>query len=362
MAQSDPLILSDSTPLDGRDSNRLHLGVDITGFFKNNEYFSPVAKGETLPGIRFLPAVAYQVSDRFRMELGAYNIYYSGDQYKEGTYVFAGLHARLQYAFSPEINLTLGNYRGGINHRLIEPLYRWEQQLTGRPESGVQFLYEGEKHFADVWVNWQRFIQHGDSVPEVLTFGVSGELELNRNSSQGRWSLPVQLTIHHRGGQVDVSEERMVVAGNLAAGISFRQDYTGCFLRSLNYTLYLCGYYDKLPDNSVRPYRSGWGIYPVVRARSKDFMLQGGYWFAQRYYAFEGEPLFASFNPLYPETILADRSLLTLKFFYEKRLHRLISIGGFAETYSDFTRGKTDYAFGICLRFKGRFSFESISY
>ena len=360
-AQWQSEVLCSPTRLNPQDNDRFHLGIDVTGFFKNNEYFSPIVKGETLPGVRFMPYVGYQLSDRFRMELGGYNIYYSGDQYKEGTYAFAGIHAKLQYAFTSETSLTIGNYRGGVNHRLIEPLYTWEKHLTERPESGLQFRYEGERHFADVWVNWQRFIQHGDSVPEVLTFGASGELELGRKG-RSRWSVPLQLLINHQGGQIDVSEERMIVAGNAAAGLIYQRDCPGRFPESWSMEVYLVGYYDKLPDNAVRPYESGWGIYPVVRATERGFMAQCGYWYAQQFYAFEGEPLFASFNPLYPETTLPRRSMLTLKLSYEKQLHRLIGFGGFMETYSDFKRGKTDYCFGVYLRFKGNFSLQSVGY
>ena len=50
-AQWVPATLLSPPALSKVDSSKLSLKADITGFFKNNEYFSPVASGQTLPGV-----------------------------------------------------------------------------------------------------------------------------------------------------------------------------------------------------------------------------------------------------------------------------------------------------------------------
>ncbi|MPL81253.1 hypothetical protein SDC9_27167 [bioreactor metagenome] len=47
----------------------------------------------------------------------------------------------------PNFNLVFKNYYDGVNHWLIEPLYKWEKQLIDKPESGLQLVYEGKKSF-----------------------------------------------------------------------------------------------------------------------------------------------------------------------------------------------------------------------
>lgn len=335
------------------DSNKITINADVVGFLKNNEYFSPIVKGETFPGIRIRPTVAYQVGTNLKAELGMTSLYYSGDQQKDGTYLFNGIFARLQYAIKPNFNLVFGNYYDGVNHRLIEPLYRWENQLINKPESGLQLIYEDQKYFADVWLNWQRFIQKGDSVPEVLTFGVSSSMRLTKSDNPLKISIPLQLVIHHQGGQIDVSEEKMIVSGNLATGICSEYSINHKLIKSIGANIYLVGYYDKLPDNSIRPYDKGWGIYPTFSIDASPFKALVGYWHAKKFYSFEGEPLFASFNTDYPDDVLTNRSMLTFKASYSQQLHKMFSVGVQAETYSDLNRGKTDYSFGVYLRFNG---------
>ncbi|WP_280671615.1 MULTISPECIES: hypothetical protein [unclassified Dysgonomonas] len=357
-AQWYPDRLRTSPQISEADSSKLYLSVDAVGFFKNNEYFNPIAKGATLPGTEFIPKIGYQFSDKLRAELGAVGLYYSGDQQKKGTTYINSIFARVQYAITPKMNVVLGNLYGGVNHRLIEPLYQWERHYTQRPESGLQFLYDdGKRYFADVWVNWERFIEHGDTVPEVLTFGASARAVISSPQSELKVSVPLQLLIYHQGGQIDQSKERMIVAGNLATGITAETTFgRSNFIRKATFSFYVAGYYDKLPDKSLRPYDSGFGIYPVMRLDAKRFSFMMGYWYARHFYAFQGEPLFSSFNLLYPGKTLPKRSLLTTKLAYSYPVRKEVSLGAHIEAYTDMNAGRVDYSMGVYLRLNGNFT------
>ncbi len=326
--------------------------ADVVGFFKNNEYTSPISKGETFPGVRVLPVVAYQVANKFRVELGATGLFYSGVQQKDESSAFNGIHAKLQYAINPKLNLILGNYNGGVNHRLIEPLYKWETHLTGKSESGLQLVYDSEKYFVDTWLNWQRFIQRGDSVPEILTFGLSASIKLSKAESRMQFSLPLQLVAHHQGGQIDVSSEKMITTANLATGLCSSYSLDGKFLKAVGMSMYFAGYYDVHPDKELRPYARGWGLYPVISLEASHFKAMVGYWYSNKYYSFDGEPLFASFNLDYPGILLPTRSVLTAKLAYAQQVHKMVAIGVQGESYLDLKRGGVDYNFGVYLRFK----------
>ncbi|MCL2502822.1 MAG: hypothetical protein FWE99_06800, partial [Bacteroidales bacterium] len=193
------------------DSNRLSLRVDMSGFFKNNEYFSPVAVGQTLPGTASIYALGYQVSDLFKAELGAYFVKYSGRDPLEDLQAFI----RLQYSITPYLHMVLGDLYGGVNHRLIEPIYQWERHFTANPESGFQMVLHTDRWFADLWVNWHHFIKRGDSELEALTFGTSVLGRLTGGDSRISLSLPLQLLIHHQGGQINTSNEPMVMLSNI---------------------------------------------------------------------------------------------------------------------------------------------------
>ena len=323
----------------------------MTGFFKNNEYFSPVAVGQTLPGVASTLALGYQVSGKFKAELGAYAVKYSGRDPLENLQTFV----RLQYALAPNFNMVLGNIYGGVNHRLIEPLYQWERQYTDSPESGMQFVLHANRWFADAWVDWQYFIQRGDSVPEALTFGTSAKWRITGDDSRFSLTAPLQLLIHHHGGQIDTSDEPMIVTGNLATGLCARMDFDQ-WIKSVGFDVYVAGYWDRYEDKTSRPYKKGWGVYPVLNMDMSPLKFMLGYWHAHQFYAFEGEPLFGSFDPYHTQQQLPTRNLLTCKFIFEKLLLKSVIMGAQLETYTDLNRGKTDYSFGVHLRFNHRFT------
>ncbi|GHT39496.1 hypothetical protein AGMMS49965_05670 [Bacteroidia bacterium] len=326
----------------------LHGVVDATGFFQNSEFFSPLAVGQTLPGIQFVPRLTFQI-EQFRLEWGAYAVYYAGDE--KNSNAFNQMFIRMQYAVNPDFNLVLGNLYGGLSHRLIEPLYQWERHYTARPESGLQVHFENKKYFADVWLDWEQFIRRGDSIPELLTFGISTSVLLTSEESRFRLSVPFQLLVHHQGGQIDTSDKPKIVMGNVAAGINAEWFAGYNLLQSLALKTYVTGYLDNTEDLALRPYTKGWGIYPVLEARAKYVTMAVGYWHANKFYAFEGESLFGSFNPYEPEKQFPIRDLVTAKLLYQKALLHSLHAGAQIEIYRDCGLRRTDYSFGVYLRF-----------
>ena len=328
----------------------------MTGFFKNNEYFSPVAVGQTLPGVAATMAFAYQISDRFKAELGVYAVKYSG----RNPLVNLQSFVRLQYAITPSFSMVLGNLYGGVNHRLIEPLYQWERQYTANPESGLQFVFHTKRWFIDAWVDWENFIRRGDPVLEALTFGTSVKTILTDDNSRFSLSVPLQLLIHHHGGQIDTSDEPMIVLGNLATGLCTDLKTGDGWFRSVGLDLFVAGYWDRYSDEDLRPFDRGWGIYPVLHGNFSSIKCMIGYWYAEKFYAFQGEPLFGSFDPFNPLQQLPVRQLLTFKFAYEKQVLKGVSLGAYLETYSDLNLSQTDYSFGVHLRFNHQFLLKNL--
>lgn len=351
--------LRSSPRLEARDSAKLTVKGDILGFFKNDEYVSPVSKGKTLPGMRVEPSIGYQLGTSVRAELILNAMYYSGDVLEHGDKFVGSVGARLQY--SPQsisnLHLLLGNYYGGANHRLVEPMYAWERHLVDKSESGLQVLYDSGNFFGDVWVNWRQYIEQGDSVPEILTFGVSSELKLpSLKNGRLNFKIPFQLLIYHEGGEIDVSDSKMVVVGNLATGVCAEYKVDRDFLKSIGLNVYALGYYDKRPDLTKRPYDKGWALYPTLQFDASPFKASFGYWHGHKYFSFLGESLFNSFNMYNPDEVLPKRDLFVAKFLYSKQITKGFTWGAHLDTYSEL-RGtfKMNYSFGVYMRFNTRF-------
>lgn len=337
-----------------KDTARLTIGTEAIGFFKDNEYFSPIAKGKTLPGMIIRPTIGYQPKTNIRIEFGMHGLLYSGDTKSN---IQGSPFSRIEYQPLKNASVIFGNYYGGNNHRLLEPIYRWENHLERKPESGLQFLFEDKQFFVDTWINWEHFIRRGDSLPEILTYGFSGAAAIGPPLfPEMRINIPLQLTIHHEGGQIEISQKKVIVVGNLATGVSSNLSINERHVKDIGLDLYVIGYYDKLPDKNLRPFRKGIGLYVLVKCKTSNIDLQTGIWYAKKFYSFDGESLFASFNTDYPQQLFPTRKLITNKCIFRGQTNKSLPIRIQIETYTDITRNfATDYSLGIFIYTNFRF-------
>ena len=202
--------------LSAGDRQCLRLNIDNLNFFQNNEFKGNVDKGYTLPGLWLQPRVSYQPLANLRLEAGVHLLYYSGAKhYPSGGYQGLpywqdanesngkGLHARPFFraqlsGFDNKLNLVLGNLYGGANHRLIEPLYNPELNLSADPESGLQVLFNLPCFDLDAWIDWQNFIFRQDNQQEQFTLALSSRIKFKDSG----WYIPVQLVAQHWGGEI----------------------------------------------------------------------------------------------------------------------------------------------------------------
>lgn len=168
---------------------------------------------------------------------------WKGNQYQRGTHILP--YFRAQLALS-RVNLVLGNLYGGENHRLIEPLYNPELNLTADPETGFQVLCDLKRWHFDAWINWQSFIFEADTHQEAFTVGLSSLVKFNRPESRFHYYLPVQMTIQHRGGEQIVDNDRPVQTlanGSVGAGIVWNVNRK--VLKRINVEADMLGYYQE---------------------------------------------------------------------------------------------------------------------
>ncbi len=199
--------------IDPERQGELLVELDNISFFKDNEFAGSVINGYSLPGLWLQPKGVFYPLKNIKLELGVHALIYSGaykfpnyayhdiaiwkgNQYQRGTHILP--YFRAQLALS-RVNLVLGNLYGGENHRLIEPLYNPELNLTADPETGFQVLCDLKRWHFDAWINWQSFIFEADTHQEAFTVGLSSLVKFNRPESRFHYYLPVQMTIQHRG-------------------------------------------------------------------------------------------------------------------------------------------------------------------
>ena len=361
---------------------QLSVELDNLSFFKDNEYSGKVVKGYSLPGFWLQPKLVYYPLERMKVELGAHLLVYhgankypsmayqdiaqwKGSQYQKGTHILP--YFRAQMALSEQVDVVLGNLYGAANHRLIEPLYNPELNLTCDPEMGLQVLYHARRFDLDAWVNWQSFIFKEDSHQEAFTVGVSGRVKYNDPSAPFHFYSPVQALVQHRGGAIDTITTQSVqtlMNGAVGVGVCWQPGYR--YLRRMGFEVDLLGYYQQA--GTLWPLDQGYGVYARLFADVRDFRLKGAYWQAKDFISLFGNPYFSAASLTDPGATFANPKLLYFGAEYGRSLgkgfHFLVEVDYF-QRLSDQLQGAdglpisassgSGFSASVCMRINPSF-------
>ncbi|MBN1820712.1 MAG: hypothetical protein JXR31_03595 [Prolixibacteraceae bacterium] len=276
-------IFVSNLPVEKKD-NALYFKFESASFFKNNEYESYVADGYTLTGTWLRPKFVYSPSNSVQLELGWHYLKFNGDE--NATWNLPWFSAKV--GLFKNTQLIFGNLKNNYNHRLIQPVWEPERFLTDKPEAGFQFLHNSERLYFDAWINWEQFIVKGDPFQEHFTAGISSELNLS-GSGKIRFSVPVQILFHHRGGEIDSSPLKVQTLSNMVGGLKAEIPASGIF-KQVN----LSGYYLTFNDgrgNFGLPFEKGSAFFSDISVDTKIGQIGFQIWSSDKFYAVKGMKL-----------------------------------------------------------------------
>lgn len=326
------------------DSQKISFALNAKSFFKNNEYFNPIEEGYTLIGYNIEPTIVFQPVKTIAIEAGGSLLKYSG---RSGFYDIQPLF-RFRYQPSPKFQMILGNLYGGSNHQLYEPIYRWERDFTHPVESGLQFLVNMPRLKADVWLNWEKFILHGDPFQEQLFVGISSSLLLTDPENEWTFSIPMQGLFKHHGGQIISIDTSLITLVNWAGGLKVSKKNQGNTIKQIDLDIIYLGYADLSPAKQQQ-YEHGFGILTQVKALISNFSTTVGYYHSSRFIGPVGERLYHSATFPKSDIFNSQFDLIIGKFSYQKQIAKGFSLGTYFESYTGLRNGQTDYSYGIHL-------------
>lgn len=288
---------------------QLYLDFQSLFFIRNNEYFSNIDPGETLFGYQFIPSLIWQPIKNHNLLIkgGAYFQKNFGDsKFSEAQPTFT-----LDYKFKNS-RVVFGTLYGGLEHRLIEPLYRFERGLNDRLENGLQYIYTSDRLFIDAWVNWRQVTNRILIKQEIIEPGISAKYTfMGKKESTYKSSLLLQLTNQHMGGSL--IEKSIKNLTNAAIGIDFR------YKNKKNLEFSFNPFLVHSLDHSIvikQPFTNGMGIYINTGVSKKHFNFLLSYWKGWEYYSSLGTPMFNSFYPQNFSSMERERELLFMRFIY----------------------------------------------
>lgn len=322
----------------------LRMDIDNLNFFQDNEFKGEVVKGYTLPGVWWQPRLSYYPLPNLKLEAGAHLLYYSGShQYPVGIYEGVadwrqqkdkenGVHAqpffRVQLSMrNNHLNLILGNLYGGSTHRLIEPLYNPELNLSADPETGMQMLYNSRFLDADLWINWQSFIFKNDKHQEKFTLGLSTRLKLNSPDAPLHVYIPFQVLSRHIGGEIQDSayHHNTASVANLAIGAGADWNLKNAFLTQVQAETEFIAYKQLKGDAGI--FTKGHAFHASVTLRTKRVSLKTGYMNSCHFISLLGSPFFGSLGTTSAKALYPHPQTVYSSLEYSHRFGKICSLG-----------------------------------
>ena len=340
--------------IDSLYKGRLSIEVDNLSFFKNNEYGSTVQKGYTLPGFWLQLKAVYKPLSNLRLEAGVHSIWFwgttrypafaykniakwVGQDYAHNVHLLPYFRANL--ALSDNVSIILGDLYGGSNHRLIEPLYNPELNLSSDPEKGLQLLYRTKWLDFDSWIDWITYIYNLDTHQESFVAGGSARFKLN--SPQSRWHVyfPVQGLAHHKGGEIDDTDTYVQTIMNGALGTGLKWNTNGRIIKHVNAEFDMVGYIFPAGHSSLFSsgqtsfFDRGRGYYSKIDMQLADFNISTSYWSCNNFVPIFGNPFYSSISVKEEGMLYRKPKMLSFGADYVRSLGKGFVFGINAEVY-----------------------------
>ncbi len=321
----------------------LLLDFEINNFFINNEYNQSLTKGYTLPGQYLKPVLKYYSKNEIvSVEVGLKVKHFFGQ--KGPLSVSPTL--RLKADISPSTSFIIGSLKGYLDHNMSDVLYRNEAYYTGKQERGVQLLHSSKYLTSDLWVNWEDFIEHGDTIPEMFTSGLSAKAYIIKNK-EFELSIPIQTTIVHVGGEIsDFPQNGRSDMNNLFGLEIVKSNHSksasiGLFSHFLHYR--------ELKSKSNNFYRNGNGVHSGVFGNYGMHNLNLSFWRGDKFLSLRGNPLYQSKSDFDDSLLFPIRNMITGTYMLRKELSDNFVISLLCGGYYDFNIKNLDYLYSIQL-------------
>jgi len=332
------------------DTSKLFIEIENINYLRNNEYFGKVVEGYTLLGYNIAPKFTYFPNSKIKLTAGANILSY----YSRNDETKVSILLSFQYKLLPKLDFVLGNIYGTVNHKLIEPLFDFERFLNNNTENGIQFLWNGDRFIADLWLDWEQQIFYDDPFQEKFNVGLSSCFILFENN-KNKLSIPFQNLVRHEGGQINSNSSALLkTIYNNALGLSYSRNIHSKYIHNIKLSSFWVNYQDLSPTQ-VQMFIDGDGSYSTLELFNKSFDILFGYWYGHQFIAPIGNPLFESYsrkNIFIEEPV---RNIIMNKISYQKNIFKGINLGFRFDSYYDLDDSNFEYSWSFLLIYNGQF-------
>ena len=327
-------------------SGKFYVDLSSAAFFDNLEFANYIEKGYTLTGFNIEPRLRFAVDNKYSISAGFHGLFYSG----EPTFTTIIPVVTINASLTEKISMNVGTINGANGHGLPEPIFAPERALINQPETGLQFLFNGNYFEGETWINWEKFLFFGDTIQEEFTVGVSGKIQLLEGDKLNL-NIPLYALAVHQGGQINETESLVSTLANFGGGVNLS-------LPAANGRIGVEALAFMGKDMSPNPhhiYKNGWAIFPKLYFQRKGLSIDVGYWRADSLMLPRGQQIFGSVSTVHPDYNSPKREIVTGNFIYSKQVAKGFCLAGKVQLYQVVTESQLDFRFAVIAMFNEEF-------
>jgi len=307
---------------------RLSAEIELQGYFTNNEFKRHVTYGYTVGGVRFVPKLSYNLTDKIKFYFGfsALRLWGTND-YPLNSYVLIPVYEkdnkqkllhtlpylRFEWKINPQTLFILGNTDKNEGHLLNVALWNPELKFTMDYEEGLQIKHFSKYWSNDLWLNWQKFNYINDVDRESFLLGTSGKLNTDYEKKHVLFFNYAFMWQHH-GGELDTLKSLPLdhwVNGSFGLGYTLRLKNK---IKELSFSLDWV--YCKSLRNDTWYFKQGSGILANISALGNNYKVGMGYYYSKNMTSFYGSAFFSNIAQRNPEEYYPKNHLIYAQFSY----------------------------------------------
>lgn len=344
-AQIDNSFFNWTPVFDSADSGRLGIEVENLNYLRNVEYATFADKGRTLYGFQAAGQLHYQVSPNVAVRAGLFAMRDFGNDGFTDVLPLYGITWKKGFS-----TLHFGNLQGAVMHRLIQPLYDPDFIITRRIENGTQYIFENERLFFDLWLNWEKNIFWYSNNQEEFTGGVSTSYDLLKRKSFTFTGI-VQMLARHKGGEINSFKASPSSRYNFNYGAGLAIPVKNFLkLNEIGFQAHFA-YYEDPSKVQIDTFIDGLGQYFTMTLQWDRFTFMANYWDAHQFQSPSGDVIFQSISRKNPSLYSRHyRKLASAAVFYEVPLSSETHLLFRGILYRDLTWETWDYVTELYIR------------
>lgn len=324
-----------------KDSQVLRLNAEIFTFLRNTEYFDIEEKGQTYFGNMLQLHLSYQPHNNILIKAGLQT------RQDYGNTNFTTVQPVICISvFKQRWRFNLGMLQGTTNYGMIEPMYNIDRAITNRVENGLQSIYRGHSLYMNNFLVWNEPTYRTTMNQERFMIGSV----INKTLLQKKriyTSLPFNMTVAHRGGQLNSNPTPIYSRMNLAAGLKFNITFSPKLtIRTENYFLHS----EDFSPAITQPFKNGNASWHTLAIDYKRFELMFNYWAGREYQSPVGSLIYNNYDFYDPYQSRRVRHMLMSRFMYTQAFNKNMFFDLRLEPFYDFEYARIQYSYSIYLR------------